>query len=172
MKKLYALLLAGVMAAALALPTMAAPSPVADSIASGSTVTTTASNVSTAALSQETAEEVVKVTSNREVLNNLNVPTTAHLAAVLEVSYSGTIPAGGVQVPFNVGGLAAKGDTVYILHRQPNAPYTWEVVGQAVLGDDLTVTGTFTSFSPVAFMVQKSTDAAATQVRAPRTGEY
>lgn len=165
MKKLYALLLAGVLAAALALPAMAAPSPVADSIASGSTVSTTAP-------SQTMAEEVVAVTSNREVLNNLNVSTSAHLAAVLEVSYSGTIPAGGVQVPFNVGGLAAKGDTVYILHRQSYAPYTWEVVGQAVLGDDLTVTGTFTSFSPVAFMVLKSTDAAATQVKAPRTGEY
>ncbi len=172
MKKLYAFLLAGVMAAALALPAMAAPSPVADTIASGSTVSTTASNVSTEALSQTMAEEVVKVTSNREVLNNLNVSASAHLAAVLEVSYSGTIPAGGVQVPFNVSGLAAKGDTVYILHRQSYAPYTWEVVGQAVLGDDLTVTGTFTSFSPVAFMVLKSTDAAAAQVKAPRTGEY
>lgn len=172
MKKLYALLLAGVMAAALALPSVAAPSPVADSIASGSTVSTTASNVSTEAPSQTMAEEVVKVTSNREVLNNLNVSASAHLAAVLEVSYSGTIPAGGVQVPFNVSGLAAKGDTVYILHRQSYAPYTWEVVGQAVLGDDLTVTGTFTSFSPVAFMVLKATDAAVTQVKAPRTGEY
>lgn len=53
-----------------------------------------------------------------------------------------------------------------------NAPYTWEVVGSGVLGDDLTVTGTFTSFSPVAFMVVDAADVAATGVKAPKTGEF
>ena len=87
------------------------------------------------------------------------------------MSYSGEVPAGGVQVPFKVPN-AKKGDMVYILHRQPNAPYTWEVVGSGVLGDDLTVTGTFTSFSPVAFMVVDAADVAATAVKAPKTGEF
>ena len=93
------------------------------------------------------------------------------LVAAVDVSYSGEIPAGGVQVPFKVPG-AKKGDMVYVLHRQPNAPYTWEVVGSGVLGDDLTVTGTFTSFSPVAFMVVDAADVAATAVKAPKTGEF
>ena len=101
MKKLYALLMAGVMTIALAMPALAAPSPAAASIASGSTVKTTVSNVGVAAPSQELAQEVVNVTSNAQVLKDLSVPATAHLAAVLEVSYSGEIPAGGVQVPLD-----------------------------------------------------------------------
>ena len=109
---------------------------------------------------------------NAQVLSDLNVSSSAHLAAVLEVSYSGNIPAGGVQVPFDVSGFAKKGDLVYVLHRQSQAPYTWEVVGQAILGDNLSVTGTFTSFSPVAFMVVDASQVAATGVKAPKTGEY
>ena len=105
------------------------------------------------------------------MLKDLNVPTSAKLVAAVDVSYSGEIPAGGVQVPFKVPS-AKKGDMVYVLHRQPNAPYTWEVVGSGVLGDDLTVTGTFTSFSPVAFMVVDAADVAATAVKAPKTGEF
>ena len=160
MKKLYALLMAGVMTIALAMPALAAPSPAAASIASGSTVKTTVSNVGVAAPSQELAQEVVNVTSNAQVLKDLSVPATAHLAAVLEVSYSGEIPAG-----------AKKGDVVYVLHRQAYAPYTWEVVGQAVMGDNLTVTGTFTSFSPVAFMVVNASEVTAAGAKAPKTGE-
>lgn len=171
MKKLYALLMAGVMTIALARPALAAPSPAAASIASGSTVKTTVSNVGVAAPSQELAQEVVNVTSNAQVLKDLSVPATAHLAAVLEVSYSGEIPAGGVQVPFDVSGFAKKGDVVYVLHRQAYAPYTWEVVGQAVMGDNLTVTGTFTSFSPVAFMVVNASEVTAAGAKAPKTGE-
>ena len=72
----------------------------------------------------------------------------------------------------DVKALGKKGDMVYVLHRQPNAPYTWEVVGSGVLGDALTVTGTFTSFSPVAFMVVDAADVAATAVKAPKTGEF
>ena len=166
MKKLYALLMAGVMTIALAMPALAAPSPAAASIASGSTVKTTVSNVGVAAPSQELAQEVVNVTSNAQVLKDLSVPATAHLAAVLEVS-----PAGGVQVPFDVSGFAKKGDVVYVLHRQAYAPYTWEVVGQAVMGDNLTVTGTFTSFSPVAFMVVNASEVTAAGAKAPKTGE-
>lgn len=184
MKKLYALLLAGIMTVAVALPTAAAPSPEADpipavvlspaadsSVAAGNTVKTTVSNVGIATTDQYMAEEVVKVTSNAQVLKDLNVSSSAHLAASLEVNFSGAIPAGGVQVPFDVSGFAKKGDLVYILHRQSAYPYTWEVVGQSVLGDNLTVTGTFTSFSPVAFMVVDASQVAATGVKAPKTGE-
>lgn len=180
MKKVYALLLVAVMTVAMAVPTFAANSPEADPVvktaagvdvvAAAKEVKTSVAAASVAVPSEQLAKQVVSVTSTESVLKDLNVPTSAKLVAV-DVSYSGEIPAGGVQVPFKVPG-AKKGDMVYVLHRQPNAPYTWEVVGSGVLGDDLTVTGTFTSFSPVAFMVVDAADVAATAVKAPKTGEF
>lgn len=177
MKKLYKLLLAVVMTAAVTLPVMASPSPEAETIEASAnistTVTTTVKDANVAEPSKELADEVAKVTSNTQVLKDLNVSESAHLAAVVEVSYSGTIPAGGVQIPFDASAFAKKGDLVYVLHRQSTAPYAWEVVGQAVLGDDLKVTGTFKSFSPVAFMVVDASQVAATNgVKAPKTGQY
>lgn len=171
MKKLYALALAGVMTVAMAMPVLAAPSPAAQAIESAAAISTSVSGIDAAAPSQALAEEVVKVTSNAQVLKDLNVPEAAKLTAVIDVSYSGEIPAGGVQIPFVVSSAKA-GDLVYVLHRQATAPYTWEVVGQAVLGADLTVTGTFTSFSPVAFLVVDATNVAAGTVKAPKTGEF
>ena len=198
MKKLYAMLMASVMMIAMVVPTIAAPSPSGSVITpspsgtvissssdststatpaasalmnSGSTVAATVAGASATALTETYANSVLAVTSNAQVLQDLNVPTTAKLVAAIDVSYSGTIPAGGVQIPFVVSS-AKKGDLVYVLHRQSAAPYQWEVVGQAVLGDDLTVVGTFTSFSPVAFMVVNAADVAATGVKAPKTGEF
>ena len=180
MKKVYALLLVAVMTVAMAVPTFAANSPEADpvvktaagvDVVAAKEVKTSVAAASVVVPSEQLAKQVVSVTSTESVLKDLNVPTSAKLVAAVDVSYSGEIPAGGVQVPFKVPG-AKKGDMVYVLHRQPNAPYTWEVVGSGVLGDDLTVTGTFTSFSPVAFMVVDAADVAATAVMAPKTGEF
>ena len=174
MKKVYALLLVAVMTVAMAVPTFAANSPEADPVvktaagvdvvAAAKEVKTSVAAASVAVPNEGLAKQVVSVTSTESVLKDLNVPTSAKLVAAVDVSYS-------VQVPFKVPG-AKKGDMVYVLHRQPNAPYTWEVVGSGVLGDDLTVTGTFTSFSPVAFMVVDAADVAATAVKAPKTGEF
>lgn len=179
MKKLYKLLMAAVLTMAVALPAVAAPSPEAETIdpdpapAYSSTVTTTVSGVTLAEPSKELSDEVVRVTSNAQVLKDLNVSSSARLAAVVDVSYSGVIPAGGVQIPFDASAFAKKGDLVYVLHRQAAAPYTWEVVGQSVLGDDLKVTGTFKSFSPGVFMVLDASQVASVSgTRAPRTGEY
>ena len=171
MKKVYALLLVAVMTVAMAVPTFAANSPEADPVVKTAAGVDVVAAASVAVPNEGLAKQVVSVTSTESVLKDLNVPTSAKLVAAVDVSYSGEIPAGGVQVPFKVPG-AKKGDMVYILHRQPNAPYTWEVVGSGVLGDDLTVTGTFTSFSPVAFMVVDAADVAATAVKAPKTGEF
>lgn len=175
MKKLYKLLLAAVMMLAVALPAVASPSPEAETYESNvsTTVTTTVVGVDVVEPSKTLSDEAVRVTSNAQVLKDLNVSSSAHLAAVVEVSYSGAIPAGGVQIPFDVSAFAKKGDLVYILHRQPTAPYTWEVVGQSVVGDDKKVTGTFKSFSPVVFLVLDASQVASTSgTRAPRTGEY
>lgn len=170
MKKLYKLMLAVVLTISIALPVVAAPSPNAQNLST--TVTTTVSGVTPTQPSKEMSDEVIRVTSNAQVLKDLNVSSSAHLAAVIEVSFSGTIPAGGLQVPFDVKDFAKKGDLVYVLHRQATEPYSWEVVGQTVLGDDLKVTGTFTSFSPVAFMVVEASKVSSSGVRAPKTGEY
>lgn len=170
MKKLYKLILAVAMVTALALPVVASPSPQAETISTN--VTTTTDGVVPAEPSKELSDEVVRVTSNTQVLKDLNVSTEAHLAAVVDVSFSGSIPAGGKPVEFDVSRFAKKGDMVYILHRQPTAPYAWEVVGQTVVGDNLKATGTFKSFSPVAFMVLEASKVSSGGVRAPRTGEY
>lgn len=171
MKKVYGLLLAGVMMIAMAVPAIAAPSPAAEVVESAKTVSAAVAGAAVEAPTQELAAAVLKVTSDETVLKDLNVPVTAKLAATVELSYSGEIPEGGVQIPFVVSS-AKKGDLVYVLHRRSTAPYQWEVVGQAVLGDDLTVVGTFTNFSPVAFMVVDSADVAATGVKSPKTGEF
>ena len=194
MKKLYALLMAGVMTVAMAMPVLASGSvttpskpagqvPVSESYSSdakgaadlGSTIGLGTANTNAKAIENKAvAEEVVNVTSNAKVLSDLGVSANAKLKAMIDVSYTGTIPAGGVQIPFDVSGIAKKGDLVYILHRKDSVEgKPWEVVGQAVLGDNLSVTGTFTSFSPVAFMVVDSAQAAAAAgVKAPKTGEF
>ena len=187
MKKLYALLMAGVMTVAMAVPVLAAPSreasaPVRESYSStansaadlGSSISVGAANTNASAIENKVlAEEVVNVTSNAKVLSDLGVSTNAKLKAMVDVSYKGEIPAGGVQIPFDVSGIAKKGDLVYILHRKDSVEgKPWEVVGQGVVGDDASITGTFTSFSPVAFMVVDSTEAPATVVKAPKTGEF
>lgn len=170
MKKLYRMMLAVVMIAAMALPVMASPSPEAQTLSE--TVTTSVPGVIPEEPSKELSDEIVKVTSTAQVLKDLNVSSSAHLAAMTDISFEGTIPAGGLRVEFDVSRFAKKGDIVYILHRQPTAPYTWELVGQTTVGDNLKATGTFTSFSPVAFMVVDSSQVQSAGVRSPKTGEY
>ncbi|MCI9141561.1 MAG: hypothetical protein HFH87_02930 [Lachnospiraceae bacterium] len=192
MKKLYALLMAGVMTVSMAMPVLAGsvttPSkpatqvPVRDSYSSdansaadlGTTISVGAANTNAKAVENKAvAEEIVNVTSNAKVLSDLGVSANAKLKAMVDVSYTGEIPAGGVQIPFDVSGIAKKGDLVYILHRKDSVEgKPWEVVGQGVVGDNTYITGTFTSFSPVAFMVVDSKDAAAAGVKAPKTGEF
>lgn len=168
MKKFYALLLAGVMTVACAMPTMAAPSPVAQAVQSASTISVPVSGASVAAPSQTIASAAIEYVADEKFLSDLSVPTTANLAAVLDLSYSGTIPAGGVQIPLVVSSAKA-GQTVYVLHRRDDLPgKPWEKVGQGVLGSDLTVTATFTSFSPVIILVGDTVSG----VTAPKTGEF
>lgn len=192
MKKFYALLMAGVVMAAMVFPAVAAPSPEGTTLSpeatpitsttqvsaeantvinSYSTVSVNVAGATATALSSTMANSVINVTSNETHLANLGIPTNAKLVAAVDVSYSGEIPAGGVQIPFKVSGAKA-GDLVYVVHRQSTEPYQWEVVGQAVLGDDLTVVGTFTSFSPVGFLVVDSANVDAAAVKAPKTGEF
>lgn len=167
MKKLQGLVLTVALVATMVVPGLAAPSPTAEVVKTAANVTVEVAGVEAKAPSVELAAEVMKITSMPTVLADLGVASTAKLTAVMEVSYEGTIPAGGVQIPLKVS-TGKVGDFVYVLHRTPSGQ--WEKVGEGVLGADLTVVGTFTSFSPVAIMTVDAANIVAPVV-APKTGE-
>lgn len=172
MKKLYSALLVVALMAAMVLPVVAAPSPQADAKAAKANVTVAVAGAEVEALLPDVFTEVQNVVANVTNLAGLGVNTTAKLAAAFDLKI--VIPAGqtSVSVPIQVANAKA-GDYAYILHRiESNPNYPWEVVGQGVLGADLTVTGTFTSFSPVVVMVVDASQVSAAGVKAPKTGEF
>jgi len=171
MRKLYSALLVVALSAAMVLPVLAAPSPKADTVAPASAVEISVADTKVAVLEADVKTEVASVVSNPTHLTNLGVSTAAKLVSSFDLKFEGAIPAGGVQIPVKVSN-AKVGDYAYILHRMSNEAGTWEVVGQGYLGADLTVTGTFTSFSPVAVLVVDAADVAAAGVKAPKTGEF
>lgn len=190
MKKLSSALLVVALSVAMVLPVFAAPSPQATAKPSVAVTTTTTTAAPTAAevaateakanatvavagaevkvLYTDVHKEVVNVVSNATHLTNLGVSTAAKLAAAFDLKIE--IPAGqtSVSVPIKVNN-AKVGDYAVILHRKADGQ--WEKVGEGFLGADMTVTGTFTSFSPVAVMVVDAADAKA-GVKAPKTGEF
>ena len=113
-------------------------------------------------------DAVEDVVTNATHLTNLGVSTNAKLAAAFDLKIE--IPAGqtSVSVPIKVNN-AKVGDFAVILHRRDDAQ--WEKVGEGFLGADMTVTGTFTSFSPVMVMVVDAANANV-GVKAPKTGEF
>lgn len=171
MKKLYSSLMALALCAMMVLPVVAAGSPESDTVAPASAVTVAVADADVVVLDSWVKEEVSNVVTNTTHLTNLGVNTKAELVSSFDLTYEGEIPAGGVKIPIKVENAKA-GDYAYILHRQDGVVGSpWEVVGQGYLSADLTVTGTFTSFSPVAVMVVDSADAAAAGIKAPKTGE-
>ena len=189
MKKLSSALLVVALSVAMVLPVFAAPSPQATAKPSVAVTTTTTAAPTAAEVAATEAKanatvavagaevkvlytdvhkEVVNVVSNATHLTNLGVSTAAKLAAAFDLKIE--IPAGqtSVSVPIKVNN-AKVGDYAVILHRRADGQ--WEKVGEGFLGADMTVTGTFTSFSPVAVMVVDAADAKA-GVKAPKTGEF
>ena len=171
MRKLYSALLVVALSATMVLTAFAAPSPKAETVAPATAVAIAVADADVAVLAADVKTEVASVVSNPTHLTNLGVSTSAKLVSSFDLKYDGEIPAGGVQIPVKVSN-AKVGDYAYILHRMNNEAGTWEVVGQGYLGADLTVTGTFTSFSPVAVLVVDAADVAAAGVKAPKTGEF
>lgn len=169
MKKLRSVLLVVALTAAMVLPVMAAPSPQADAKAAKANATVAAAGATVQVLTAEVFDAVEDVVTNATHLTNLGVNTNAKLAAAFDLKIE--IPAGqtSVSVPIKVNNAKA-GDYVYVLHRRADGQ--WEKVGEGYLGADLTVVGTFTSFSPVAVMVVDAAQASAAGVKAPKTGEF
>ena len=170
MKKLYSVLLVVALSAAMILPVLAAPSPAADTVAPASAVEVSVAGADVEVLAADVKAEVASVVSNPTHLTNLGVSTVAKLVSSFNLDYDGEIPAGGIQIPVKVTN-AKVGAYAYLLHRRSDNG-AWEVVGQGVLGADLTVVGTFTNFSPVAVLVVDAADVAAAGVKAPKTGEF
>ena len=168
MKKLYSALLVVALSVALVLPVFAAPSPQADAKAAKANATVAVAGADVKVLTAEVLDAVKDVVTNATHLTNLGVSTNAKLAAAFDLKIE--IPAGqtSVSVPIKVNN-AKVGDYAVILHRRADGQ--WEKVGEGFLGADLTVTGTFTNFSPVLVMVVDAANASAV-VKAPKTGEF
>ena len=190
MKKLSSALLVAALSVAMVLPVFAAPSPQATakpSVAVTTTTTKAAPTAAEAAATQAKANATVAVAGadvkvlpvavmdavedvveNTTHLTNLGVSPAAKLAAAFDLKIE--IPAGqtSVSVPIKVNN-AKVGDYAVILHRRADGQ--WEKVGEGFLGADMTVTGTFTSFSPVVVMVVDAAQATSV-VKAPKTGEF
>ena len=171
MKKFKSVLLVVALAAAMVLPVMAAPSPQATAKAAKANVTVAVAGAEVEALATDVFAAAQEVVTNPTHLANLGVSTAAKMAAAFDLEI--VIPAGqtSVSVPIKVANAKA-GDYAVILHRMDNAAGTWEKVGEGYLGADLTVTGTFTSFSPVVVMVVDASEVSAVGVKAPKTGEF
>lgn len=169
MKKLLNALLVVALTVVMVLPVFAAPSPQAEAIAAKENVTVAVVGAEVEVLPVEVITEVKNVVTNPTHLTNLGVSTEAKLAAAFDLKIE--IPEGqtSVSVPIKVNN-AKVGDYAAILHLRADG--LWEKVGEGFLGADMTVTGTFTSFSPVAIMVVDAAQASAPVVKAPKTGEF
>ena len=146
MKKFRTLLLVVALAAVMALPVLAAPSPQAEARTAKANATVAVTGASVRVLTAEVLDAVQDVVTNPTHLTNLGVSTAARLAAAFDLNIE--IPAGqsSVSVPIKVNNAKA-GDYAVILHRRADGQ--WEKVGEGTLGADLIVTGTFSSFPKI-----------------------
>ena len=163
MKKKLTALLAAVMIFALNLSAFAAPSPttanttgapatakvLAEGVAvqnsiiingAAQTVTPVVTSVPEAIVTSAKAAAQAMVSSNANLLKLIDVE--------LPVSFT------SAKITFNVSGVKA-GQKVTVLHQK--ADQTWKKITDVVVGDG-TVTATFTSLSPVAFVVEGTSD--------------
>jgi hypothetical protein len=197
MKKRYALLLSVIMIVAMSLstfadspkdrkkessstvtveqPKAAVPAPAAPSAAEKAA--TEAASAATVAVADVAAEvlpggfmdHAADLLNNKDdFLTTYDIPSNAKVAAAFDLKFDGEIPEGGLLIPIVVNN-ANPGDYVIVMHRRADG--IWEVVGRGFLGEDLTIVGTFTSFSPVMVLVSEAAEVVAVGIRAPKTGE-
>lgn len=166
MKKKLTAILAAVMVLALNLSAFAAPSVTtvtADKTGATQTAGALADGVSvkTSGIvingTQQTVTPVVKsvsaatVTSAQTAAKSL-VSANANLLKLVDVSLPVSFTS--AKITFDVSGVKA-GQKVTVLHQKADG--TWEKISNVVVGDG-TVTATFTSLSPVAFVVEGTSD--------------
>ena len=139
----------------------------ADNTALARTITTNVEGVTKTVNNEMTAYVTDELMKNQQFRTDYSIPADAKVAAVFEIRFDGEIPPGGVIIPMTVNNAKA-GDYVVVMHRKADG--VWEVVGRGLLGADLVINTTFTSFSPVMILVTDAQDVAATGIRAPKTG--
>jgi len=173
MRKLVGAVISAALIATMSLGVLAAPSPSANGTVSKSGSATDANgNAVEVTLSEVPAKyadavaQIKNADTLKEVLGNAYVEGM-EVVDVKDVS----VPDGTVfpvTITFSVPGVTA-GTKIAVLHYNGSA---WEVV-EAKAGAG-TITATFTSLSPVAFVVDKGTAAAKTNsssTTSPKTGE-
>ena len=171
-KRLLSAIAAGVLACAMSFNVMAADSPSTSGVVKEVTNATDKSGASVSIkiktlpeTSQSAAEEVKKPEKVKEVLADKYVEGM-YVMDVQEVVVEGD--ASQVQWPvtitFSVPGVVST-TKVAVLHYNGSA---WEVVDSKA--GEGTITATFNSLSPVAFVIDKNT-AATTTSTSPKTGE-
>lgn len=170
MKKLAALGAAMVMSLALGLTAFASSSPVSTGSSSvkgavdknGNAVRVELTgNVDSAIVNAIKSESALKAVLGDAYVEGMTV------VDVVEVDYKGSTDAFPITVTFNVPGVTSS-TKVALLHYN----YTegaWKADVTDVKAGNGTITGTFSSFSPVAIVADKS--AADSSVKSPKTGE-
>ena len=171
-KRLLSAIAAGVLACAMSFNVMAADSPSTSGVVKEITSATNKDGASVSIkittlpdASQAAAKEVEKTETVKTVLGDKYVEGM-YVMDVQEVVVEGTIPADQwpVTITFSVPGVVST-TKVAVLHYTGSA---WEVVpSQAGEG---TITATFNSLSPVAFVVDRNTLGSTTST-SPKTGE-
>ncbi len=174
MKKIIALVCAGVLAASFSVSALAAHSP------SPTTTTTTTTAVSSAVKGNSTVAAVkvydkVKVNGKEsdavvsitEASSAIKAEAVAQAGAgtvveTFDVNFSGSFSS--ITIAFNVKNVMA-GDTIVVLHKKADG--TWEKITPDAVVDGK-VTATFTSLSPVAIV---KVAAGAAGVTSPKTGD-
>jgi len=166
MKKKLIVVLAAVMIFAMNISTFAAPSVTtvtADKTGATQTAASLADGISVKSTGiiingvQQTVIPVVKSVSATTVTSATTaakamVSANANLLKLIDV----TLPVAftSAKITFDVSGVKA-GQLITVLHQKSDG--TWEKIADAKAGDG-TVTATFTSLSPVAFVVEGTSD--------------
>lgn len=167
MKRKHAGLLTALMVLAMGTTAFAAGSPNSGSNSgnTGSTSTTPSTSQGTA-IGNATNTKITQVSeavadSAKRVASV--VSPDAQVMAVVDVTYDGVIPAGGVQISFSLAGVQA-GDNYVLLHQLADG--RWEKITPDSIENGM-IKATFTSLSPVAFVKIPS----AQNVPAPGTND-
>lgn len=144
MKKTLVGILTALMVLTMGTTVFAASSPDGNG-ANSSQLKEVVTNIQNTGSVQVTADPVTDTAVADANAKAKEISTEATLLAAVDLNYSGTIPAGGVQIKLTVSNISA-GDKLVVLHKNGS---TWEKIQPDKVGNGYVIF-TMTSFSPVA----------------------
>ncbi|MDD6155530.1 MAG: hypothetical protein PUB52_00715 [Lachnospiraceae bacterium] len=145
MKKTLVGILAALMVLTMGTTVFAASSPDGNG-ANSSQLKEVVTNIQNTGSIQVTADPVSDTAVADANTKAKEISTEATLLAAVDLNYSGTIPAGGVQIKLTVSNISA-GDKLVVLHKTTAG--SWEKIQPDKVGNGYVIF-TMTSFSPVA----------------------